>query len=146
MSGALLLLPPPAPREEDGCEEEEVPMLPVRGAREEVGWRGSSKSLRSAGRWWCGVSFLGCASYRGGGGGHRGSCTIIGIYHVVVLFKGWVVVVVSPDLGRHLVVTCCERSPLSGSRFWLVRSSSLGACCFRISGRRKLGTENCCCW
>lgn len=31
------------------CEEEDWPMLPVRGAREEEGWRGSSKSLRSAG-------------------------------------------------------------------------------------------------
>lgn len=31
----------------EDCED--WPMLPVRGAREEEGWRGSSKSLRSAG-------------------------------------------------------------------------------------------------
>jgi hypothetical protein len=31
-----------------GREEEPEEMLPVKGAREEVGWRGSSRSSRSA--------------------------------------------------------------------------------------------------
>lgn len=80
-------------------------MLPVRGACEEVGWRGSSRSSRFAGM---GVSL---SLYYGRGrivregwwwvGGGR---AVIGIYEIVVLYL-WAVVVVLVGIcaGRHCV-------------------------------------------
>lgn len=55
-----------------GREEDELPMLPVKGAREEVGWRGSSRSSRFAGFY---ISVLVLCKLE-----KEGMRTVIGIY------------------------------------------------------------------
>lgn len=88
-----------------GAEEEEpLFMLPdTRGAREEwvcEGWRGSSRSSRSAGEglvlgfWYRYRVFVWWKEWH----------TIIGIYQIIVFDMGLVVVLVGVRGGRHFVV------------------------------------------
>lgn len=92
-------------------------MLPVSGAREEDGWRGSSKSLRSAGGAAREVSGRYCL--RDGVRGREGDLTIIGIYHVIVL-KGRLLVVVSPACGSHCLwgLRCTMKGALRSEFVW----------------------------
>jgi hypothetical protein len=125
-----------APEADPPAEEEEAPILPVRGAREEdEGWeRGSSKSFRSARR---GLS-LGCKE-----GKRRavGGYTIVGVYELVVL-DGWVMVVFPGGhcgFGCRLVVRC---SNVCGFSDFVMVAIRPGLSC-AIARREVIAIERC---